>query len=260
MSIDAYFTFVTYLMAGLFGLTVGSFLNVVIYRVPLGMSLAKPASHCPKCNTPIRWYDNIPVLSYLLLKGKCRTCKTPISFRYTAVEITNALLWLFSVYRFLPSGILAVCLSAITVSLLLCVFFIDWENKIIPDRFQIMLGVLAVIYTVYDLDAWLWHVLGGVIGFSIMWLIGFAGEKIAKREALGGGDIKLCGVMGLLLGLQNFWLAMLFASVSACVILLFTRKKAEREIPFAPFLTTGFALSLFFGNSVISWYLSILLE
>ena len=261
-----FFALVVYVFAGIYGLCIGSFLNVVIYRTPLGMSVAKPSSHCPTCQNPIAWYDNIPVLSYLLLGGKCRHCKTHISFRYTIVEITNALLWLLGAFLFLPKGLPYVLIAAAASSLLLCVFFIDLEHKIILDRFQIMLGVLAVLVTVLDTlrdqTAWIPHLIGGIVGYGVLWLIGFCGEKILKREALGGGDVKLCGVMGLFLGWKLFLLSILVASVAACVVLLslrFVRKDEEKEYPFAPFLACGFALAMFFGDTILSWYLSLLI-
>ena len=264
MTLSEFYLIITYVMAGVFGLCIGSFLNVVIYRVPLGMSVSHPASHCPNCKTPIKWYDNIPVISYTLLGAKCRSCKVHIPFRYTAVEISNALLWLFSVKVFYPTGLARVMISAIVCSVLLCVFFIDIEHLLIPDRFQVILGVLAltvtVLDTVSDHTAWIPHVIGGVAGFAVTYLLGKLCTRMAGEEALGGGDIKLCGVMGLFLGWQGLILAMLIASLGGCAVIFGSKlagKAEKRQYPFAPFLAAGFAAAMFFGERIISAYISL---
>ena len=143
---NQYYLIVTYILAGLFGVCVGSFLNVVIYRVPNGMSIAFPASHCPKCNYELKWYDNIPVLSYILLGGKCRGCKECISPRYTAVELANMIMWLV----FWEKSIVFAVVAAIASSLMICVFFIDLEHKLVFDRFVVMIGVLGIVSVFFD--------------------------------------------------------------------------------------------------------------
>lgn len=253
-------------MAGIIGLCVGSFLNVVIYRVPLGMSVAKPASHCPTCSKPIKWYDNIPVLSYTLLGGKCRNCKTHIPFRYTAVEISNALLWLLSVRCFLCDGILPALIAMALSSVLICVLFIDLENMIIPDRFQIILAVLGIIAAVTDKSDFggkfaLSHIIGCVVGFAVFALVALVFTKITGAEALGGGDVKLAAVMGLFLGWQKLLLAVFIASLSASVLLIILKYKNNdgktKGYPFAPFLSAGFLIAHFFGGAVINSYISL---
>lgn len=251
-----------YVLAGLVGLCVGSFLNVVIYRVPLHMNLAKPASHCPNCDSLIRWYDNIPVLSYLLLRGKCRNCKAPISIRYTLVEIGNTVLWLLCVWRFWELSPWYALLCMAVSSLLLCVFFIDLEHMIVMDRFQIALGVCAALSLLCDptpTGEWFWHLLGGAFGLLVFWGIAWAAEKLLGKEGLGGGDIKLEAVMGLFLGLPKLVLAVLISSVSASIIMLIAKRHDEnKEFPFAPFLAVGYAIAMFFGDMIITWYLSFL--
>lgn len=266
--LETYYLIVSYVLAGALGLCVGSFLNVVIYRVPLGMSIAFPASHCPKCNEKIKWYDNIPVLSYIILGAKCRKCKEPISFRYTAVEIANTVLWLLCVKQFVQYNVLYCIAAMLASTVMICVFFIDLEHKIILDRFQIIFAVLAVIAiageyivnkNVFNL---LSHVVAGAIAFLSFLLIAVVGEKIAKREALGGGDIKLFAIIGLFLGLKKLLLAILVASVSATILLTFIKlfsKSEEREFPFAPFLSSGFVFAMLFGDGIINWYLNTLI-
>ena len=256
-----YYLVVSYILTGIVGLCVGSFLNVVIYRVPEGMSLAKPNSHCPKCKYELKWYDNIPVLSYILLGGKCRNCKTHIPFRYTAVELANMLLWLLCAFLFWEKSIPLSCIYMLALSVFICIFFIDLEHKLIFDRFQIILLALGVASIFFDKSyAWYSHLIGGVCGFGVFYLVAFLFEKITKREGLGGGDIKLAGVAGLLLGWERLMLSLLAATIPAAIVMLIAKRGKEgedREFPFAPFLVVGFTVALLFGEQIIGWYLSL---
>lgn len=259
---DKFYLICAYVLSGIFGLCVGSFLNVVIYRLPNKMSLAKPNSHCPTCKYELRWYDNIPVLSYVMLGGKCRSCKTHISFRYTAVELANTVLWLLCTFLFWEKSIPLACIYMIVCSVFLCVFFIDLEHQIIFDRFQIILLVLGVASIFFDKDyGWLSHVIGGASGFALFYLISWGFEKLCGKEGLGGGDVKLAGVVGLLLGWERFLLGLLLATIPAAVIMLILSKGKRgesRQFPFAPFLVVGFGASMLFGTQIIGWYLSLL--
>jgi len=263
MSLETYYLIVAYVLAGLLGVCVGSFLNVVIYRLPIGMRLDKPDSHCPKCGYKLRALDNIPVLSYLFLGGKCRKCKEKISFRYTAVELGNMLAWLACVWMFWEESWVFAVLCAIASSLLICVFFIDLEHMIIFDRFQIMLGVLAIAAIFFDPHYdWLSHVIGGAAGFAVFYGVYAVFYYGLKKDALGGGDIKLAAVMGLMLGWERLILGLLIASVAGSIILIIISKRQnaekEREYPFAPFLCAGFWIALMFGAPIIEWYISLL--
>ena len=259
---DKFYLICAYVLSGIFGLCVGSFLNVVIYRLPNKMSLAKPNSHCPTCKYELRWYDNIPVLSYVMLGGKCRSCKTHISFRYTAVELANTVLWLLCTFLFWEKSIPLACIYMIVCSVFLCVFFIDLEHQIIFDRFQIILLVLGVASIFFDKDyGWLSHIIGGVSGFAVFYLISWGFEKLCGKEGLGGGDVKLAGVVGLLLGWERLLLGLLIATIPAAVIMLILskgKKVENRQFPFAPFLVVGFGVSMLFGTQIIGWYLSLL--
>lgn len=254
------FTFAaTAVLAGLVGLCVGSFLNVVIYRLPLGISLAAPPSHCPVCGYRLRWYDNIPVLSYLMLGGKCRHCRAHISLRYTLVELANTALWLGAVFLW-RSNILMALVAAAASSVAICTFFIDLEHGIIPDRFPVMLGILAIPAALLDsFDAWYAHLIGAAVGFAVFWLVGFAVSKKIGREALGGGDIKLALAAGAFLGWKRFLVMMLVASVSGSVWMLMRRRRdgESRETPFGPFLAVGFLAAMFAGSRLITLYLSL---
>lgn len=252
-----------YILAGLLGLCVGSFLNVVIYRVPNGMSVVSPPSHCPKCDKPIKWYDNIPVLSYCILRGKCRYCGEHISFRYTVVELLNAALWLLSVWLFWESSIPYACIAAAASSVFICVAFIDLEHMLVFDRFVIILAALGVAGIFFDsFTVWWSHLVGGLGGGLILFLLGWALTKILKKDALGGGDVKLVAACGLLLGWEKLVLSMLIASLSASFVLLVLRlvRKDERgmEYPFAPFIVAGALVALFAGEFIINWYLQLI--
>lgn len=249
-------------LSAVFGLCVGSFLNVVIYRLPNGMSLSKPNSHCPSCKYELRWYDNIPVLSYLILRGKCRKCKAHISFRYTAVELANTVLWLLCALIFWRESIPMACIYMIVTSIFICVFFIDLEHSIIPDRFQIILLCLGVLAILFDKDfAWYSHVIGGAAGFVVFYLVSLIFERVSGKEGLGGGDVKLAGVAGLLLGWERLLLGLLIATLPAAIIMLILsrgKNGEERQLPFAPYLTVGFCISMLFGDRIIDLYLSLL--
>ncbi len=258
---DSYFLTVSYILTGLIGLCVGSFLNVVIYRTPLGMSLAKPNSHCPKCKYELHWYDNIPVISYIMLGGKCRNCGEHISFRYTAVELANTLLWLLCAFLLWQTSIPLACIYMAVMSVFICVFFIDLEHKIILDRFQIILLALGIASIFFDDYGWLSHVIGGVSGFAVFFAVSWGFEKLAHKEGLGGGDVKLAGVCGLLLGWQRLIFGLLAATVPAAIIMLIASRGKEgeqRQFPFAPFLVVGFAVAMLWGTPVIDWYMSLL--
>lgn len=259
---EAYYKAIVYILGGILGLCVGSFLNVVIYRLPLKMSLSRPNSHCPRCKHALAPYENIPVISYIFLGGRCKSCKTHIPFRYTAVELLNALLWLLCIFLFWEKSIALACIYALALTVFICVFFIDLEHKMIFDRFQIILLVLATVSIFFDGSVkWYSHIIGAIAGFGVFYLIALAFEKIFKKEALGGGDIKLAGVAGLLLGWEKLLLGLLLASIPAAIIMLIAsrrEKSKDKEYPFAPFLTFGFAVALLFGSQIIELYLSLL--
>lgn len=259
---DEIYLLYSYVLAAVVGLCVGSFLNVVIYRLPLGMSLAKPNSHCPVCKYELRWYDNIPVLAYLLLRGRCRKCGTHISFRYTAVELANAVLWLACALLFWEDSIAMACIYMLACSVFICIFFIDLEHKIIFDRFQLILLVLGVASLFFDKAVGpLSHLIGGAAGFLVFYAVSLGFEKLARKEGLGGGDVKLAGAVGLLLGWEKLLFGLLAATLPAAVILLILsrgKRGEDRQYPFAPFLTVGFTVSMLFGSQTVAWYISLL--
>ena len=257
---DPYLRIVTTVLAALIGLCVGSFLNVVIYRVPLHMSLASPPSHCPACGYRLRPYDNIPILSYIMLRGRCRQCGTHISFRYTAVEAANMLLWTLCALLF-ADNIGWMVLSAVSVSVCICIAFVDLEHTEIPDRFQVALALPAIAAVCFDTAAPFWsHLIGAGVGFASFFLVGKLVSLKKGREALGFGDVKFAAVAGLLLGWERLILMVLLASVSAAVVLTVHNRRhgEDAEMPFAPFLCAGTLIALLFGDRLIELYLMIL--
>lgn len=248
------------------GLCVGSFLNVVIYRLPKKMSLAKPRSHCPKCEYQLKWYDNIPVFSYIFLHGRCRNCKEKISFRYPFVEILNMALWLVAlmfdtniVFSSITPNYLMFAIHIITISLLICVAFCDFDNMEIPDEFQLALLVLGVINLLNgNVESKIYgFLLGG--GFFALFALFF--YLIKRKEGLGFGDIKLMAVLGLLLGFQNTIISILISSVLGAIILLIltikNKKENGKEYPFAVFIVPAAIIAMFVGNFIANWYLSL---
>ena len=222
---DRYYLICAYVLAGVLGLCVGSFLNVLIYRLPRGMNIAKPPSHCPKCGYRLRWYDNIPVLSYCMLRGRCRKCGEHISFRYTVVELLNCGLWLACVAAFWRYGVGYTVVCALALSALAVEFFADLETMTVPDSMTIgiaLCGIAALVLEIFGLGAgitWqnrLWGALAGLGSFAIFY---FGSLLVLKREGLGFGDVKLMGAAGLLLGWQNLIVSVLFASVSAVLVM-----------------------------------------
>jgi len=252
---------ILYVFVGILGLCVGSFLNVLIYRTPNNLSILHPNSFCPVCKNSLKWYHNIPVFSYIFLKGKCSFCKTHIPFRYTLVEILNTIFWLLSALLFWNTSIILAIIYMLVCSLLIVVSFIDIEHKFIPDRFQIallILGILALIFTtnfsIVD------RVVGFFVGGGIMLAFYGAGLLFYKKEALGFGDIKLIAICGLIIGWQNILLALFAGTVVGSIILILLQKtngKKGKEYPFAPFLSFGVLLAMFYGQQIINWYITL---
>ena len=261
---DFYILLCVYTLAGLLGLCVGSFLNVVIYRLPLGMSLAHPGSHCTRCDYRLKWYDNIPVLSWLMLGGRCRSCHAPISPRYILVELANTALWILSVGLFLQKSPIYAIICAFVCSALICIFCIDLEHMLIHNRFVLLIAIGGAVAMFCDRftkprD----HLIGVLLGGGVFALFYFGALLIMGREAMGFGDVKLAAAAGLLLGWQRFFLAILVGSVAGSIVLgilnRVSHRERETEYPFGPFLVGGILLALLAGEPILSWYVGLLL-
>ena len=237
----------------LLGLCVGSFLNVVIARVPEGRSIVGPGSACPRCSTPIAWYDNVPLLSFALLRARCRKCGEPISWRYPVVELVTGLLFVLALAE---RGLTIDLIPALLlVSGLVAITGIDLDHQLIPDVISIPGIVVGLaVSTLTGRPGWLDSLVGVVIGGGIFLLI-----IVASRGGMGGGDMKLGAMLGAFLGWKLVLVAILIAilagGVFAIVVLLLRRKGRKDAVPFGPFLALGGVVSLFWGESLLAWYL-----
>jgi len=241
------------------GLAWGSFQNVVIYRIPLKKSWFLSRSLCPNCKKNIFWYDNIPLLSYLFLKGKCRNCKHKISIQYPAVELLSALLSLLAYLKFDLSW--QFFSAFVLISILIVVSFIDLNHRIIPDVITLPGIVLGLIFSYFNPQGSLSaSVIGFLSGGLSFYLLAYAGEVVFKKESMGGGDIKLAALLGAFLGWKNLIVVILLASFLGALIgglkLTLSKSKKDQTIPFGPFLAAASVIALFWGESLIGLYLS----
>jgi len=241
------------------GLAWGSFLNVCIYRIPLKKSLISSRSHCPYCKHKIAWYDNVPLLSYLILKGKCRHCKHKISIQYPVVELLSVLLIFLAYLKFDLSWQFFSAFALI--SILIVVSFIDLNHRIIPDIISLPGMVLGLLFAYFNPQASLGaSAIGFLSGGLSFYLLAYVGEAVFKKESMGGGDIKLAALLGTFLGWKNLIVVILLASFLGALIgglrLTLSKSKKDKTIPFGPFLAIGSIIALFWGESLINWYLS----
>ncbi len=246
-------------VAAIFGSLYGSFLNVVIHRLPREESVVSPRSRCPHCGKPICWRDNLPVFSWLLLRGRGRCCRKPISLRYPLIEAATALLagglWL----RWGETPVFAVG-GVLACGVLLAVALIDWDTFLIPDELSLGLALAGLLFSPFNpyFDAghfgvwWLapyWSVRGGALGFGLGWAVAAGGEAIFKKEAFGGGDVKLLAGIGVWTGVTGAFdalmLGSLFGSIYGIALLCSGRAKRSDAIPFGPFLAAGAVFNFF---------------
>jgi leader peptidase (prepilin peptidase) / N-methyltransferase len=274
-----------YIFIFLFGAVVGSFLNVVIHRVPLEQSIVFPNSKCPKCDAAIEPYDNVPIFSWLALGGKCRACKSPISVRYPAVELLHALLWVLIFWHVGFNPFLPVAL--IFMSVLVSLMFIDAEHMILPNvityPFFIFVLIVRAAFPIFfseryfsdmaywpavtwdTMPGWLASVLAGLLGAvaggGSLWLVGEAWKRLRGVDAMGLGDVKMMLGVGALLGWRLTFLAIFFGAFAGALVgsVLVARQKdkdMQAQIPFGIFLGIGSIISLVVGERLINWYVS----
>jgi leader peptidase (prepilin peptidase)/N-methyltransferase len=240
------------------GLLIGSFLNVVIARVPEGKSLWRPGSACPGCGSAIAWHDNIPLVSFAALRGRCRACGMSIPWRYPIVEAVTGALFGAAALAFGPTldaGVAAALLAA-----LVAITMIDLERQIIPDAISlpgILAGVLANLAT--GRVSWLESVVGIVVGGGVFLAIALVGSWLAGQDAMGGGDIKLAAMLGAFLGWKVLFLTLFVSAVGggilAAVLMGSGLRGRKDPLPFGPFLAAGGAIGLFWGERMVRWYL-----
>ncbi len=238
----------------LLGTVLGSFANVCIYRLPRGQSILWPRSHCPVCGTPVRPLDNIPLLSFFFLRGRCRACRESISWQYPLVEALSGLLYLL-VYATYGITILS-GLYALLTTVLLIVTFIDLEHQIIPDKITLPGLVIGLLCNPLLPISFPNALIGGLLGGGIFLL-----AALLSRGGMGGGDIKLMAMLGVFFGWQR---ALLTIFVGVCtgafggILLMLIKKKGRKDqVPFGPFLALGGIITLLWGQEIIAWYLAL---
>ncbi len=242
------------------GAIVGSFLNVVIARVPVNESIVHPPSHCPECRHAIRWYDNIPILSYCILLGRCRDCGKRISFRYPLIEFLFALLSLTLYWKYGLSPAFAVFF--VFIAAMVAVFWIDLDHMIIPDAISLngtVIGLAAATGGLVPGVAWQDSFIGLILGALILYIPAVMYEKIRGVEGLGGGDIKLLAMIGTFVGPYGVIFVLFFASfigsLTALAGIAFKRTASSTPIPFGPFLTAAAVLYVFVGQEAMVRFL-----
>ena len=246
----------------LFGAMIGSFLNVCIYRIPEGQSVITPGSECPNCNSKIRFYDNLPIISYLLLKGKCRSCGQAVSLRYPLVELLTAG---FTTAVGTVFGMTALGGTyLVLIYILIIITVIDVDHMIIPDRLVglgLMTGIAAILVGAIEIG-WKDAFMGSLVYGGFLYLAGVVGKRIFKKEAMGMGDVKLGIMMGLFLGwkmsVMSLYISFLVASAVGLAAIAIGKLSRGDKIPFGPFLTVGTVIVIFFWETILEFYFSFL--
>jgi len=242
------------------GAVIGSFLNVVIYRLPRELSLVTPGSQCPRCEQPVRWFDNIPIVSYLMLRGRCRNCGQGITMRYPTVELLTAVLWTlcgaeFGMSWYLPPAILF-------VSALVAIYYIDLDHYIIPNVIVLPVGLIGLAANIAisltgdetspHWQPWYAYLMAGLASAAFFFIV-----ALLYKGAMGMGDVKLAGMMGFFLGkavLVGLFLGFLIGAVTGVVLMAAGVKGRKSRIPFGPFLALGAIIALFFGSDLLEMW------
>ena len=258
----------------IFGLLIGSFLNVCIYRLPLNQSIAFPPSHCMACQTRLKAVDLVPVFSYLFLQGKCRFCQSPISSRYAAVEVLTGFLFAFVYYK-IGLG-LELIKALIFISFLLVITFIDYDCQLILDKVLLPMGLIGILINLFFMHSdiiatvcslpfplfvnsidWISQVIGFAVGGGLLFII-----AMVSGGGMGGGDIKFAAVLGLWLGWQMNLLLLLLAFLMGGfvgIILIITRIKSRKDyVPFGPFIAIAAGIVYLYGIELLAWYLALI--
>jgi len=268
----------------LFGLVIGSFLNVCIYRIPIGKSVVTPGSACPHCGTSIRPFDNIPVLSYLILLGRCRNCKASISIQYPIVELMTGAAFFACAWKWDFAS--PTFVNTLLLSIVIVLVFTDWHHRILPNVLTlpgIIAGILLSPFqsrSYYSFDwisskaasliwpgnpqaalPWTGSVIGAVIGGGILLVVGLVYEKLRKRQGLGMGDVKMMAMVGAFLGyplaILTLMAGSLFGTLLGIALMLAGRGSLQTKLAFGVFLGIGTVISIFYGLSFLLWYLRI---
>lgn len=250
------------IIAFIFGTCIGSFLNVCIYRIPSKKSVVFPGSFCPNCKNEIPFYYNVPILSYLILMGRCKFCKISISLRYPMIE---ALTGFFAVAVYARFGLTLVSLYwFVFIAVLITISFIDLDHQIIPDIISLP-GIIVFASSFYFLPDMTWQttLLGIFAGGGSLLAVAFLYSLIRKQEGMGGGDIKLLAMIGAAVGIKGILFTIfagsLLGTAAGVIMMIYNRiSSIQFKIPFGPFLSMGAVLYIFFGHQIITWYISLL--
>jgi len=239
-----------------FGAVFGSFINVVIYRLPRNISVIWPPSSCPSCGGRIKFYDNIPIVSYFLLRGKCRRCGSPISPRYPIVEAISGLLLVWVMAAGGETGLAAS--RAVLVLFLLAIAIIDWEHMIIPDELSLGGCAIGLVMSFFNPATTVpQSLLGILVGGGLLFGVGYAYHKVRGIEGLGGGDVKLAAMVGAFLGWKGLVICILAGSFAGSIYglaLMAGGRGAKTKVPFGTFLAAGALLAAFYAEPFIRWY------
>jgi leader peptidase (prepilin peptidase)/N-methyltransferase len=246
------------------GLCIGSFANVCIYRLPKKLSIVKPGSKCPSCDTPIKPWHNIPIISFILLGGKCGYCGARISRRYPSVELVCGILFVYAFYDlfYLRDNLYLFLVGLYLSAAFLIIFLIDFDHKIIPDSISvsgIVIGFAASFLPNMPLN-WLGSLIGILVGGGLFLAIAEIGDRVFKKESMGGGDIKLAAMIGAFLGWKGILMVLgigsfLGALIGGLALLLAKNRESARTIPFGPFLVTAAMIVFYWGNDLLYAYL-----
>jgi len=248
------------LFAFVMGAIFGSFLNVLIYRIPRKIKMGRSRSICPTCKGKIKFYDNIPIVSYLILGGRCRNCGERISLRYPLVEMLNGAAYLFFLWLFGFS--LQFFMFAYISSVLITIFFIDYDFQIIPDVITIPSMVIGLGLSLLPGGIGILpSIIGFLVGGGVLYIIAVLGDWLFKKESMGGGDIKMAAMLGAFLGWQKvvlvFFGSAVVGLVVSVIIMLFSSKlRSSRVVPFGPFLAIAAFITIIFGDKIIAFYLN----
>ena len=244
------------LVALLMGLCIGSFLNVVIYRLPLGQSLVSPRSRCTKCGYELRWYDNVPVLSWALLGGRCRQCRAPISAQYPIVELITGLLFVLVVWLTPVGPLLASRL--ILVAVLVALFGIDLEHQILPNVITLPGIAIGLMFSLVAPPGWKDALLGAALGAGVLYGIAAAYYAVRREEGMGMGDVKMLAMVGAFLGWKAVLVTLVLSSFSGAAIgmalIAAQRGGMKLALPFGTFLAVGAVAAMLTGDPLIAWY------
>lgn len=249
----------TVLLLAVLGLVVGSFLNVCIHRLPLGQSIVSPGSRCPGCGYSLRWFDNIPVISYAVLGGRCRTCGASISARYPIVELLTMGVFVAHYFAF---GVDILLVPRLLLACALIVLFaIDLEHHLLPNAITLPGIAVGLAFSLLLPPGLQSALLGVIVGGGVLWLIGEAYFRFAGQEGMGGGDVKMLAMIGAFLGWKLVLVTLVFSSVAGSVIgllVLATRRGGMKyALPYGTFLALGAIIASLFGERIVAWYVGL---